>query len=402
MRKLRLAFTAIGIAATAITATVMAATAAAAADEIVIGLNTVKSGVLKTVGEATETAVDLAVDEINAKGGIAGKKIRIVKFDTGSDPRQAATGTQKLAQDDQALAIIGPFSSGEAAVAFPVGERIGVVEMPNAASQPGLTANYSYAWRLTADEGRQFTRLIKTLRKKGIKSDSAAIIYVSDERVSNISGTKFYPAIFKANNISFGSPIAFQLNSFDVSPQVSQALESKPDVVALAGTPDSAGKVIKELRRQGFQGQIIGSQIFADPNALDLFGHDADGLLIVAGFWWDRNEATRAFTKKFGEENAKRGLTSKKIPHHTDAQAYDLVYLLRQVMEKAGVTGDPAKLAQERTAIRDGLKGVVFTGVTGDNTCFTADRDAMLPGFVIEIKDLKWNLYDQWPADPCQ
>jgi branched-chain amino acid transport system substrate-binding protein len=399
MRKLHLAFTAIGIAAAAIVAATMAATAA---DEIVIGLNTVKSGVLKTVGEATETAVDLAVDEINAKGGIAGKKIRIVKFDTGSDPRQAATGTQKLAQDDQALAIIGPFSSGEAAVAFPVGERIGIVELPNAASQPGLTANYSYAWRLTADEGRQFTRLIKTLRKKGIKSDSAAIIYVSDERVSNISGTKFYPAIFKANNISFGSPIAFQLNSFDVSPQVSQALESKPDVVALAGTPDSAGKVIKELRRQGFQGQIIGSQIFADPNALDLFGHDADGLLIVAGFWWDRNEATRAFTKKFGEENAKRGLTSKKIPHHTDAQAYDLVYLLRQVMEKAGVTGDPAKLAQERTAIRDGLKGVVFTGVTGDNTCFTADRDAMLPGFVIEIKDLKWNLYDQWPADPCQ
>jgi branched-chain amino acid transport system substrate-binding protein len=399
MRKLSLAFTAIGITAAAIMAASMAA---AGADEIVIGLNTVKSGVLKSVGEATETAVDLAVDEINAKGGIAGKKIRIVKFDTGSDPRQAATGTQKLAQDDQALAIIGPFSSGEAAVAFPVGERIGVVEMPNAASQPGLTANYSYAWRLTADEGRQFTRLIKTLRKKGIKSDSASIIYVSDERVSNISGTKFYPAIFKANNITFGSPIAFQLNSFDVSPQVSQALESKPDVVALAGTPDSAGKVIKELRRQGFQGQIVGSQIFADPNALDLFGHDADGLLIVAGFWWDRNEATRAFTKKFGEENAKRGLTSKKIPHHTDAQAYDLVYLLKQVMEKAGVTGDPAKLAQERTAIRDGLKGVVFTGVTGDNTCFTADRDAMLPGFVIEIKDLKWNLYDQWPADPCQ
>jgi len=398
MRKLSLAFTAIGITAAAIMAASMAA---AGADEIVIGLNTVKSGVLKSVGEATETAVDLAVDEINAKGGIAGKKIRIVKFDTGSDPRQAATGTQKLAQDDQALAIIGPFSSGEAAVAFPVGERIGIVELPNAASQPGLTANYSYAWRLTADEGRQFTRLIKTLRKKGIKSDSAAIIYVSDERVSNISGTKFYPAIFKANNITFGSPIAFQLNSFDVSPQVSQALESKPDVVALAGTPDSAGKVIKELRRQGFQGQIVGSQIFADPNALDLFGHDADGLLIVAGFWWDRTDATRAFTAKFAEENAKRGLTSKKIPHHTDANAYDIVYLLKQVIEQVGVTGDPAKLAQERTAIRDALKTIRFSGITGDNTCFDKQRDAELPGFVIEIRELKWNLFDSWPADPC-
>jgi branched-chain amino acid transport system substrate-binding protein len=354
----------------------------AAEQEIVIGLNTVMSGVLKTVGETTVTAVEIAVDEINAKGGINGKKIKLVKFDSGSDPKQAATGVQKLAEDDKALAIIGPFSSGEAAVGFPVGERLGIVEIPNAASTPGLTKG-------------------KTLSKKGIKHDKAEIIFVSDERVSNISGTTFYPAIFKANNVSFGPPIGIQLKSFDVSPQVAQALERKPDVVAIAGTPDSAGKVIKELRRQGFTGRVIGSQIFADPNSLELFGRDADGMIIVTGFWWDRNDATRALTKKFGEENAKRGLTVKKIPHHTDAQAYDIVYLLKQAMEKAKVTGDPAKLAEERTAIRDALQGILFTGVTGENTCFNADHDARLPGFVIEINELKWNLYDSWPADPC-
>jgi branched-chain amino acid transport system substrate-binding protein len=373
----------------------------AGAQDIVIGLNMVKSGALKDVGVATETSVDIAVDEINAKGGIAGKKIKLVKYDTGSDPKQAATATQKFAEDDHALAIIGPFSSGEAAVGFPVGERLGIVEISNSSSQPGLTANYSYAYRFVSDEGKQFTRLLKTLKKKNISAEKAAIIYVSDERVSNISGTRFYPAILKANGISFGTPIAFQYNTFDVSPQVSQALEQKPDIVALAGTPDSAGKVIKELRREGFKGRVIGSQIFADPNSINLFGRDADGLLIVAGFWWDRTDATRAFTKKYAEENAKRGLTSKKIPHHTDANAYDIVYLLKQVMEQVGVTAAPDKLAQERTAIRDALKTVRFSGITGDNTCFDAERDAELPGFVIEIRDLKWNLFDSWPADPC-
>ena len=375
--------------------------APAAAQEIVVGLSMIKSGVLKTVGEATETAVDIAVAEINAKGGIGGKPLKLIKFDTGSDPKQAATATQKFAQDDKVLAIIGPFSSGEAAVTFPVGERLGIIELPTSATTPGLTKGFSYAWRLVSDEGKQFTRLIKTLGKKGIDHSKADIIYVSDERVSNISGTQFYPAIFKANNVAYGDPIGIQLKSFDVSPQVTQALERKPDVVAIAGTPDSAGKVIKELRRQGFIGRVIGSQIFADPNSIDLFGRGADGMIIVAGYWWDRNDATRAFTKKFNEENAKRGLTSKKIPHHTDAQAYDIVYLLKQAMEKAGVTGDPAKLAQERTAIRDALQGIRFTGVTGENTCFNADRDAQLPGFIIEIKDLKWNLFDSWPADGC-
>ena len=375
------------------------AVAPAQAQEIVIGLSTVKSGVLKTVGETTETAVDIAVAEINAKGGIGGKQIKLLKFDTGSDPKQAATGTQKFAQDDKALAIIGPFSSGEAAVAFPVGERLGIVEMPNAASTPGLTKGFSYAWRLTSDEGRQFTRLIKTLDKKGIKRDKAEIIYVSDERVSNISGTQFYPAIFKASNVTFGEPIAIQLKSFDVSPQVAQALGRNPDVVAIAGTPDSAGKVIKELRRQGFTGRVIGSQIFADPNSIELFGRDADGMIIVAGFWWDRTDETRAFTKKFAALNAERNLPTKKIPHHTDAQAYDIVYLLKQAMEKAKVTGEPSKLAEERTAIRDALKGISFTGVTGDSTCFDADHDARLAGYVIEIKDQKWSLFDTWPAE---
>ena len=265
-----------------------------------------------------------------------------------------------------------------------------------------LTKGYTYVYRLVSDEGKQFTRLIKTLDKKGIPHAKAEIMYASDERVSNISGTQFYPAILKANNVAFGDPIAFPLKAFDVAPQVTQALERKPDVIALAATPDGAGKVIKELRRQGFKGRVIGSQIFADPNSVDLFGRDADGMLIVAGFWWDRNDATRAFTKKYHDENMKRGLTSKKIPHHSDAQPYDIVYLLKAAMEKANVTGDPAKLAQERTAIRDAMKDIRFTGVTGENTCFNSNHDASLPGFVIEIKDLKWNLFDSWPADPCQ
>lgn len=379
----------------------LAAPALAQTREIVIGLTMVKSGPLKTPGEATETSVDIAVAEINAAGGIAGKRIRLEKFDTGSDPRQAATAAQKFARDDNALAIIGPFSSGEAAVAFPVGERLGIVQIPNAASQANLTGNFTYAWRLTEDEGKQFGRLLTTLQRKNIPASRAEIIYLSDERVSSITATQFYPALLRARNIAFGEPISFQYRTFDVAPQVTQIMQRNPEVVAMAATPDSAGKVLRELRRQGFRGRVIGSQIFADPNSVELFGPEGDGMLIVAGFWWDRNDATRAFTMKYREENARRGLTQKRIPHHTDAQAYDIVYLYKQVMEKAGVTADPARVAAERTAIRDALRGIRFTGVTGENTCFDAQRDAELPGFVIEIRNLQWSLFDSHPADQC-
>jgi branched-chain amino acid transport system substrate-binding protein len=373
----------------------------AQAREIVLGLTMVKSGPLKTPGEATETCVDIAVAEINAAGGVNGRPIRLEKFDTGSDPRQAATATQKFARDDNALAIIGPFSSGEAAVAFPVGERLGIVQMPNAASQPGLTGNFSYAWRLTEDEGKQFGRLLTSLQRRNIPASRAEIIFISDERISNITATQFYPALLRARNIPFGEPVSFQYRSFDVAPQVTQILQRNPEIVALAATPDGAGKVLRELRRQGFRGRVIGSQIFADPNSVELFGPEGDGMLIVAGFWWDRNDATRAFTAKYREENARRGLTSKRIPHHTDAQGYDSVFLLKQAMEAAQVTGDRARIAAERTAIRDALRGIRFTGVTGEGTCFDAARDAELPGFIIEIRNQGWSLFDQFPADTC-
>jgi branched-chain amino acid transport system substrate-binding protein len=369
--------------------------------DLVLGLTMVKSGPLKTPGEATETAVDLAIAEINASGGVNGQRIRLEKFDTGSDPRQAATATQKFARDDNALAIIGPFSSGEAAVAFPVGERLGIGQIPNAASQPGLTANFSFAWRLTADEGRQFGRLLNSVRRNNIAISRAEILFISDERISNVTGTQLYPALLRAQNITFGEPVSFQYRSFDLSPQVAQILQRRPDVVALAATPDGAGKALKELKRQGFQGRIIGSQIFADPNSLELFGEDADGMLIVAGFWWDRNDATRAFTQRFAAENARRGLPQKRIPHHTDAQGYDIAFLLRQAMTAARVTGDPARIAAERTAIRDALRGMRFTGVVGENICFNAQRDAELPGFIIEIRNMQWRLFDSFPADQC-
>ncbi len=369
--------------------------------EIVIGLTMVKSGPLKTPGEATETSVDIAVAEINAAGGIAGKRIRLEKFDTGSDPRQAATAAQKFARDDNALAIIGPFSSGEAAVAFPVGERLGIVQIPNSATQPNLTGTNTYAWRLTEDEGKQFGRLLTTLQRKNIPASKAEIIYVSDERISNVTATQFYPALLRARNIAFGEPVSFQYRTFDVAPQVTQIMQRNPEVVAMAATPDSAGKVLRELRRQGFRGRVIGSQIFADPNSVELFGPEGDGMLIVAGFWWDRNDATRAFTVKYREENARRGLTQKRIPHHSDAQAYDIVYLYKQVMERANVTADPARVAAERTAIRDAMRGITFTGVTGENTCFDAQRDAELPGFVVEIRNLQWSLFDSHAADSC-
>lgn len=370
-------------------------------NEIVLGLATAATGALKSSGETTGIAVDIAVDEINAKGGVNGKKIRVVKFDTGSDPKQAVVAANKFIQDDNALAIIGPFSTGEAAAAFPVGERLGIVQIPNASSAPGLTKGKSYAWRLTEDEEKQFVRLLETMKRKGVPMKRAEIFYVTDERIAQVVGTTLMPKYLKQYGVEIGEPIGFSNQAFDIAPQATKAMQSKPDIIAVAGLVGPAAKVLKEMRRQGFTGRMIGSQLFADPNAEELFGTESDGTLFTSGFWKDHDADTKEFTKKFNNRLSASSGGKKPFPHHVDAQAYDIVYLLKQAMEKAKVTGDRAKLAPERTAIRDALKGISFNGITGKNVCFDADNDAELPGFIIEMKGGKWKLFDMHPPDKC-
>lgn len=387
------------IRAISICAAMLFAFAAQAEGTIKLGFITVTSGPLKGPGEPAIAAVEIAVEEINTAGGVNGKQIEIVKFDSASDPKQAALAARTLAKDNGVLAIIGPFSSGEAAVAFNVAEREKIVMISNASSAPGLTDGKEWAWRLTEGEGKQFARLLKTLNKLDYARKTAEIVYVSDERVANIVGTKLYPALLKNFKIEHGEPVAITYKSFDVAPQIAGIVERNPDLVAVAGLPENAAKTIRELKRQGYKGRMIGSQIFSDPNILELFGDQAEGTTFIAGFHKDSSPAATAFTEKFMAENERRGIR-KLGAHHTDAQSYDSVYLLAQAMREGGVTGDPDKLAAERDVIRQKLTGIRFSGILGNNICFVG-RDAELPGYVIQIKDGKWTKLDEWAADDC-
>ncbi|QOL81388.1 ABC transporter substrate-binding protein [Pseudooceanicola spongiae] len=379
---------------------ILAALPAFAGDTIKIGNIVASSGFLKSVGESAETAFDIAVREINDAGGVNGKPIELIRYDSGSDPRQASVGARKLIQDDDVLAILGPFSSGEARVALNDADRFKVLMIPTAASAPGLTDESKYGWRLTEDESKQFGRLLAALTASDIPHKTAEIVYVSDEVVANAAGTELYPTLMKAAGIEVGEPIPVQFKSFDMSAQVATIMKTNPDIVAVAGLPQSASKVIKELRRQGYEGRVIGSQIFADPNIVELFGPEGDGTLVVAGFWPGRTEAATTFNTEFLSELEAKGI-HKLGAHHTDAQAYDGVYLLKQLMEKTGVTGDEDKVDEERAEMAAAMEGISFNGIVGDDICFVG-HDAELPGYVIEVTGGKWTKFAEAPADKCE
>jgi branched-chain amino acid transport system substrate-binding protein len=124
--------------------------ASAAAQDIVLGYLPSGAGPFATFSKTNEIGAEIAIDEINGSGGIAGHKLRMVAFDTAGKPEQAVIGLRKLADDDKVLAIIGPLSSSECRVAFPAGDRAGIVTMSMASSAPKLAEPFQYAFRNTS------------------------------------------------------------------------------------------------------------------------------------------------------------------------------------------------------------------------------------------------------------
>ena len=372
---------------------------AVAENEIVIGLSFGRTGLYSTINKTTEVAVDIATEEINAAGGINGRKVRIVKFDTAGDPKQAVVAVRKFARDDKALAVIGPFSSSEARVAFAAGEREKIVQIPNASSAPKLADKFSYAFRLTESEYLQFLRVVKTLKKRDALKKSVAIMYGTDDVVSKAVGLAIMKPIFEKEGVKITGPLGFPSKAFDVAPQVSELKGKKLDYIGVATITPVAIRVLKEIRRQGIQTPLIGSQIWADPEIIEKFGKAGDGSVFITYFYYDRDDRSRTFSKKFVEAAARLGI-KKPFPHHVDVSAYDTMYVLKAAMESAGITGDPAKLAAERTAIRDTLGKLTYDGLIG-KICFESTGDAQLPGYVLTMKDGRWILLDEHKSLPC-
>src|ERR1700741_3158329 len=148
-------------AGSALVAASALAAPAASSQEIVLGYLPSGGGPFATFSKTNQIAAQMAVDEVNAAGGVNGKKLRIIAFDTEGKPDQAVVGLRKLADDDKVMAIIGPFSSSECRVAFPAAERAGVSVMSMASSAPNLAEPFTFAFRNTSDEGYLFDRVMR-------------------------------------------------------------------------------------------------------------------------------------------------------------------------------------------------------------------------------------------------
>jgi branched-chain amino acid transport system substrate-binding protein len=374
------------------------ASSPAFSQEIVLGYLPSGGGPFATFSKTNQIAAQMAVDEVNAAGGINGKKIRIISFDTEGKPDQAVVGLRKLADDDKVLAVIGPFSSSECRVAFPAAERAGVPVMSMASSAPNLAEPFSYAFRNTSDEGYLFERVMRALKEKKYPTSTAAIAYATDDVISKTMGEKVLPALMQKAGTEIKLSVTFQSQAFDLAPQVSQLVAQPTDLLGIGAGPESAVHLVQELRRQGGKARPVAGSTIADPELPRLMGAAGNGTVIPTAFYANLNDRTRKFESEF-LKRAKAAGIDRSASSQFDAASYDIVLIYAAVMKTTKVTGDPANLAAERTAIRDELRKTKDFPALEGAISFGKNGDALKPAYVIEMKDSKWNLIANYPPN---
>jgi branched-chain amino acid transport system substrate-binding protein len=380
-------------------ATAIALTSSAAwSQEIVLGYLPSGGGPFATFSKTNQIAAQMAIDEVNASGGVNGKKLGIISFDTEGKPDQAVVGLRKLADDDKAMAIIGPFSSSECRVAFPAAERAGVPVMSMASSAPNLAAPFTFAFRNTSDEGYLFERVMRALKEKNYPMSTAAIAYATDDVISKTMGEKVLPGLMQKAGTEIKLSVTFQSQAFDLAPQVSQLVAQPTDLLGIGSGPEVAVRLIQELRRQGGKARPVAGSTIADPELPRLLGAAGNGAVIPTAFYANLNDRSRKFEAEFLKRTKAAGI-DRTASSQFDAATYDIILIYAEAMKTAKVTTNPANLAGERSAIRDAIREMKDFPALEGAISFGKNGDALKPAYVIEMQDSKWNLIATYPPN---
>lgn len=361
----------------------MGSTAGFAQDVIKIANIVELSGGGATAGTNFKNGVELAVKEINAGGGILGKKIQTSTADTQSNPGVAKGLTQK-AIDDNVFAIFGPVFSGSIMVSMAESRRAEVPNFTGGEAASITEQGNPYVFRTSFTQSTAMPKVGRYISDQA-KLKSIAVIYVNND-----FGKGGMDAIRKAlanSPTKILAEISTEPGQVDFSAAVLRAKQSNADGVFAYSNEEESARLLRELRKQGWTKPIIGETTLTGQKVIELAGEAANGAIAHVGLTVDAPvPAIRAFKAKFEKEY-------KYISDHNGMKGYSGVYVLKAAIERAG------KL--DRKAVAEAMKGLkVNTDKYPGALMYTefdnkGDLDRM--SFMVEVKNGKQEVIDMVP-----
>ena len=356
-------------AAASLPAAALAGPASAqASGPVQVGAIEILSGPNAAYGTAIRAGLELALEEINGKGVLGGRKINLTIEDSAANKDQAINAARKLIGRDKVVALIGPTLSNEMFAAGPVANERKVPIIGTSTTAAGITDIGPYVFRTSLPESDVIPVTLARAKARGVKT--IALLYANDDAFSKSGFDTMKSAAEKAGlNIlaveSFGS------KDTDFSAQLTKVKGLKPDAIGISALVEPVSGVLLQARQLGFGKEtlFIGGNGSNSPKLGDIAGAAADGLIVGSPWFVGKDDpANTAFVGKF---KAKYG----KDPDQFAAQAYDCMHILAEAIERAG--------AADSEKIKDALQATKYSGVMGPFT-FTGGRDpASTEGVVV-------------------
>lgn len=348
--------------------------AKASGDSITIGTVTTNSGTAAAYGEAEVKGFELAVSEINAKGGINGKKVKLESMDDKGDATEASNAYNKLAGDNNVLAVAGPTISATTAAVAPLADQSKLVTIAPAATSDSIeTGNYLFR---TCFKDSYQGEVAARFAAENLKVKKVAVLYGTGDPYSSGVGEAFAKAAEKLGLEVVNKESSSSADDTEYSAQLQKIQASGAELLYAPYYYSVAGPyIIPQARSVGFEGYVMGPDGY---DGLKLTGDKSqyNKTYYTTHYSADDNTNTKVqdFIKSYKSKN-------NAEPNTFAALGYDTIYMIKQAIEKAGENAT-------REDVRNAVAGMTFDSVTGK---FTMDKSGSPTKSVIvlEMKDGK-------------
>ena len=348
--------------------------AKASGDSITIGTVTTNSGTAAAYGEAEVKGFELAVSEINAKGGINGKKVKLESMDDKGDATEASNAYNKLAGDNNVLAVAGPTISATTAAVAPLADQSKLVTIAPAATSDSIeTGNYLFR---TCFKDSYQGEVAARFAAENLKVKKVAVLYGTGDPYSSGVGEAFAKAAEKLGLEVVDKESSSSADDTEYSAQLQKIQASGTELLYAPYYYSVAGPyIIPQARSVGFEGYVMGPDGY---DGLKLTGDKSqyNKTYYTTHYSADDNTNTKVqdFIKSYKSKN-------NAEPNTFAALGYDTIYMIKQAIEKAGKNAT-------REDVRNAVASMTFDGVTGK---FTMDKSGSPTKSVIvlEMKDGK-------------
>ncbi len=344
---------------------------ASAAEPVKLGFFMSVTGRDASFGEASLRGARLAVDELNAAGGVLGRPVELVVEDNRSQAGESATAAKKLIARDRVAVLIGECSSARTLEAAPVAQAAGVPLITPASTSPKVTQTGDAIFRVCFVDPFQGEVLAAFARRRlGLKR---AAVLVDAGSPYSTGLAEFFAKTFTALGGEIVATQRYTGADTDFRAQLTALRAATPDAIFLPGYYVAAGLVAQQAKQLGIKATLLGGDGFEAPQLLEIGGAALNGAYYSTHFAVENTaEASRRFVAAY---RSRHGVA----PNGLSALTYDAVNLAADAIRRAG--------SDEKSAVRRALAGTAdFPGVTG-RTTLNAARDADKDAAIIAVRD---------------